>query len=104
MGLVATVWEEGAERIVGVGRYMADEPGGIRAEVAFTVLDEWQNRGVGTLLFEHLVSIARERGIEILWADLWPDNRRMMGIFERSGLPMRRSREGSVARVSLTLE
>lgn len=103
VALVATVWEAGAERIVGVGRYVTDRPGGSRAEVAFAVLDDWQDRGIGTLLFEHLSGIARARGVDGLWADLWPDNRRMMGIFERSGLPIERSREGSVARVALDL-
>ncbi|MDX1661173.1 MAG: GNAT family N-acetyltransferase, partial [Gemmatimonadota bacterium] len=103
VGLVATAWEDGRERIVGVGRYMTDEPGGVSAEVAFTVLDDYQNRGIGTLLFEHLVELARERGVDELWADMWPDNRRMMGIFERSGYPLEKSFDGSVVRVHLMI-
>lgn len=103
VGLVATVWEEGEERIVGVGRYMTDEPGGSSAEVAFTVLDAYQGRGIGTLLFEHLVEVARDRGVDRLWADMWPDNQRMIGIFERSGYPMERSFDGTVVRAHLSI-
>lgn len=103
VGLVATVWEEGEERIVGVGRYMTDEPGGSSAEVAFAVLDEYQNRGIGTLLFDHVVALARERGVERLWADMWPDNQRMMGIFERSGHRLEKSLDGTVMRIHLSI-
>jgi len=86
VGLVATVWDEGEERIVGVGRYFVDQDEGpTRAEVAFTVDDAFQDRGIGTLLFDHLVE-------------------RMLGIFERSGLPMRRTGVGGgVIRIGLDL-
>lgn len=104
VGLVATVWEEGRERIVGVGRYFVDagsDPP--TAEVAFTVADEFQDRGVGTLLFDDLARIAHETGIAELHAETLAENRRMMGIFERGGLPLRRSRDGGVVHVHIAL-
>jgi len=50
--------------IVGVARYfrLADRP--TAAEVAVTVADEWQHRGVGTLLLRRLVVLAETHGIE----------------------------------------
>ena len=49
--------------IVGIARYirLPDEPG--VAEVAITVTDEWQHRGVGYALLERLVPRAREAGV-----------------------------------------
>ncbi|MDX1624027.1 MAG: GNAT family N-acetyltransferase [Gemmatimonadota bacterium] len=104
LGLVATIREEGRERIVGLGSCFVDRGTEPRAaEVAFTVRDDFQNRGIGTLLFEHLVHVARETGIEVLYADVLESNRRMLGIFRRSGLPLESEREGSARRITLDL-
>ena len=58
---VAVVDEGGEQREIGVSRY-ASEPDGKRCECAITVADEWQHRGLGTLLMEHLIAIARKNG------------------------------------------
>ena len=49
--------------VVGVASYvpLGDQPG--KAEVAFAVADHMHHRGIATLLLEHLVSLARSRGI-----------------------------------------
>jgi GNAT superfamily N-acetyltransferase len=39
------------------------------AELAVAVADDWQHRGVATLLIEHLVHAAREQGARTLEAD-----------------------------------
>ena len=57
---------------VGVGRWIRldDEP--TKAEIAVTVLDEYQGRGIGTLLLGTLAQRAMERGVETLFARvLW---------------------------------
>jgi GNAT superfamily N-acetyltransferase len=64
--LAATLREGNDERIIGVGRFTAvghegAEPS--RAEVAFAVADDHHGRGIGTLLLERLVPIARAGGI-----------------------------------------
>jgi GNAT superfamily N-acetyltransferase len=85
VGLVATVWIEGRERIVGLASYFVDpwtEPR--RAEIAFTVLDAWQGRGIGTLLFAHLARIARRAGVDELYAEVLSSNHRMLRIIRRS--------------------
>lgn len=105
VGIVTTVWEEGAERIVGLASWFVDPGSAPRtAEAAFTVLDRWQDRGLGTLLFEHLAEVARRCGVAELYADVLADNDRMLGIFERSGLPIRTTRGAGVVRVHLALE
>ena len=102
VGLAVTLREADTEQIIGVGEYIVgpgpwDRP---RAEVAFTVVDEHQGRGIGTLLLEHLAVVARARGIREFDADVLGQNRPMMSVFLRSGLPVRRTNEAGVVHMS----
>ena len=55
------------------------------AEVAFAVADEHQRRGIGTRLLEQLAALAGALGVERFVADVLPDNREMLGVFEAVG-------------------
>jgi len=57
----------------GVGRYITI-PDTDSAEVAVTVLDDFQGRGLGTILMRALVGIARHDGIDELVFEIVPDN------------------------------
>jgi GNAT superfamily N-acetyltransferase len=95
VGLAATVTEDGRERFIGVGRYICgSDPR--RAEVAFAILDEFQGRGIGTLLLEHLSLIADANGIAEFEADVLCDNRQMLEVFAHSGFKSRRSLDSGV--------
>lgn len=96
VGLAATLLDGGEERIVGVGRYDVDADDPTRAEVAFAVVDAHQGRGIGTLLLDHLVPIARAAGITELHADVMGDNKRMLQVFGRSGCVVRRSIDAGI--------
>ena len=67
------------DEIVAVARYDAlREPGGsdaAAAEIAVTVEDAWQGRGVGRRLTLRLAALAIDRGIGTLVARILPDNR-----------------------------
>ena len=95
VGLAATVTEKGRERFIGVGRYICG-PDPHRAEVAFAILDEFQGRGIGTLLLEHLSLIADANGIAEFEADVLGDNRQMLEVFAHSGFESRRSLDSGV--------
>ncbi|MBN8739030.1 MAG: GNAT family N-acetyltransferase [Xanthomonadaceae bacterium] len=69
MALVALVHRDGAKQEIGVARYGIAADGS--CECAVTVSDEWQHRGLATVLMKHLIAIARERGIrEMVSIDL----------------------------------
>lgn len=55
---------DGGELGVGVGRYVRQQEDPQRAEVAFTVIDAYQRKGVGTLLFATLMRLAERNGID----------------------------------------
>jgi acetyl coenzyme A synthetase (ADP forming)-like protein len=98
IGLAATLVEDGAERIIGVGRFDTLEGQGApwRAEVAFAVADAHQGRGIGTLLLEHLVVIARARGIREFEANVLGENNRMLDVLTKSGFVAHRSIDAGV--------
>ena len=77
---VLLAWQDG--RLIGVASY---EPAGTAgaAEVAFAVPDDMHGRGVATLLLEHLVSLARRRGLTTFTASTLLENSAMLGVFCR---------------------
>jgi GNAT superfamily N-acetyltransferase len=72
-------------RGVGVARFVRLEPDAPVAEVAVTVVDEWQRRGLGTLLLERLSERAREEGIERYTALVSGENRAVLGLLDGIG-------------------
>jgi len=85
VAIVGTVPESYGESIICVGRYYLDEKTN-KAEVAFVIRDEWQNRGIGTHVFKLLVDIAKRNGIAGFTAEVLRDNKRMRAIFINSGM------------------
>lgn len=88
VAFVAVIPEDGHERIVGVSRYSTDESG-TNCECAVTVGDEWQNRGLGTLLMRHLIEVARARGIRRMVSIDSAENVRMQDLAAYLGFDTR---------------
>ncbi|HET9078698.1 MAG TPA: GNAT family N-acetyltransferase [Acidimicrobiales bacterium] len=65
------------------GRYIRD-PGGDSAEMAFTTVDRYQGRGLGTFLLGALGVAAVEAGIGSLFAYTMDDNRAMRAVFSKA--------------------
>ena len=101
VALIASADENGQPIIIAGGRYVVGEPG--EAEVAFTVVDKYQGRGVGAALLRHLAMIARQAGLRELVAYVLPDNRAMLKVFEKSGLKYTAKRESGSVYVKLGL-
>jgi GNAT superfamily N-acetyltransferase len=99
VGLAAVVNEDGCERFIAVGRYIAKPSPNKEsnsADVAFAMLDADQGHGIGTLLLEHLGQLARRRGIDRFTADVMVGNAKMLDV-EKSGFEVHESGEpGSV--------
>ncbi len=95
MSVVARMREGGHERIVGVASYSLNRATNT-ADVAFLVHDEYQARGVGTLLLQHLLRIARSKGVAGFTADVLAHNHAMLKVFHKTGCEMKSSLEDSV--------
>jgi RimJ/RimL family protein N-acetyltransferase len=90
VALVACVQKSSREQIIGGGRYIAyegpDQPS--TAEIAFLIEEDYHGQGLASILLKHLLMIGREQGISRFEADVLHGNRKMLRVFERSGLPV----------------
>jgi RimJ/RimL family protein N-acetyltransferase len=103
MAIVGTIPEAYGDQIIAVGRYYLD-PGTNRAEVAFIVRDNWQNRGMGTFLLKSLAVIARAQGIAGFTAEVLADNMPMLAVLRKSGFRLTSRLDGRVRSVELDFE
>jgi GNAT superfamily N-acetyltransferase len=102
--IVVTLAADEDTLIAGASYTVHPGPDGLpSAEVAFTTEEDYQGKGIARLLLEALAGIARAHGITRLDAEVLAENRAMLRVFERSGLPTRRSREDGVVHVELDL-
>ena len=84
VAIVATVPEAHGEDIIAIRRYYLDTKTN-RAEVAFVVRDQWQNKGIGTFLLRTLMTIAKRNGIGGFTAEVLRENKAMQNVFNNCG-------------------
>lgn len=100
MALVGFTREGETEKMAAVGRYVLDRSTGL-AEVAFTIHDDLQCRGIGTWLLNRLIEIARPRGIRGFVGYVLSGNVRMLNLFHRSGFPIESTLEQGIYTVTI---
>ena len=93
-------WQDG--RLAGVGAYELSGKPGV-AEVAFAVPDDMHGRGIASLLLEHLVWRARQRGLTAFLAETLAENSAMLRVFADAGLPARRRIADGVVELTFPL-
>jgi acetate---CoA ligase (ADP-forming) len=87
--LIGTLEYDEGETIVALASYARlRDPGS--AEAAFTVADAHQRRGIGTRLLEQLAERASAVGIERFVAEVMPENKGMLKVFEDAGFVVTR--------------
>lgn len=83
--------------LVGVVRYYrsADKPD--EAEVALTILDRFQGRGLGSAMFSRCSAVARANGINTFTATVLSENQAMIKFFSNRGAKVTRDLEDATA-------
>jgi RimJ/RimL family protein N-acetyltransferase len=88
---------------VGAARYVrSDEP--TEAEVAVTVVDDWQGRGVATGLLDALVERAREEDVERFVAVVLSENTDALEMFSRIAPDAEKPRRSASGNVELVFD
>ena len=100
--LIGTIAVDDHEEIVALGSYARlRDPSS--AESAFTVADSFQRKGVGTRLLELLAQLASESGIHRFVAEVRPENRPMLDVFEHVGFSSTRELSGGTIEVQFPI-
>jgi acyl-CoA synthetase (NDP forming)/GNAT superfamily N-acetyltransferase len=73
------------------------------AEIALAVADDMHGRGIATLLLEHLVSLARARGVKDFTAEVLPDNSAVLRVLADAGLAVRRRYGNGMLELSIPI-
>ncbi len=84
MGIVAEVEENSERKLIGVGRLVADV-NHETAEYAVIVVDRWHGRGLGGLLTDYCLEVARRWGVKRIVAETSKENARMLATFRNRG-------------------
>ncbi len=92
VAMVAQMHQDRGKKLIGVGRLVTN-PDMETAELAVVVGDQWQNRGVGSLLTDYCIQIAKDRGVKRIIGYILSDNKTMLGMFTRRGFTLERKRE-----------
>ena len=106
VALLVTIGSGADEIVVGGASYFAVDPAAPyhSAELAFTVVEDYQGRGIASSLMRHLVWFARQNGLRQFEADVLTSNLPMLAVFRNSGLPMTIEQDGDTVHVTMSLQ
>ncbi|MBU1700000.1 MAG: GNAT family N-acetyltransferase [Candidatus Eisenbacteria bacterium] len=93
--------EEDHEHIIAMGQYEVN-PATNMGECAFMVSDEFQGKGIGTLLLKRLIEHAKSKGVAGFVAEVLATNQAMLHVFHKSGYTIHSSIDEGVYHVSFT--
>lgn len=99
----AIVAETGAGEPMGVARFVRTEPTSDRAEVAVTVVDRWQRRGLATALLKRLTERARDEGVRRFTATVLATNADMIEVLEHAGEARTKPADGGLVEMEVEL-
>ncbi|MRR14799.1 GNAT family N-acetyltransferase, partial [archaeon] len=94
------------ENVIAVAHIAHEKDTGKRkvCEFAAMVDPSWQNKGIGTYLLRHMLSIAKDFGYDRFRAYIWEDNKQMLRAFEKLGRGMTQELDCHVYRVNMDVD
>ena len=95
IAIVVEVTRDGKRQILGVGR-LPIETDGKKGELAFIITDQWQGLGIGTKLVDHVLWVAKDMGVEEVYAYMLPDNYRAQALTKKMGFELKDLSDGTV--------
>lgn len=102
VAMVAMKEIESRERILGVCRIMR-KPGSARGEMAVVVGDPWQGKGIGAILLERSLGIARDLGIKAVWGIVARENGKMLDLARKFGFSTQLDQEADLYEIEMHL-
>jgi RimJ/RimL family protein N-acetyltransferase len=100
MSIVGVVGEPGQGHIIAEARYVKD-PHSPYGDAAFIVDEEYQGYGIATYMYQMLMRLARERGLQGFTADVLFGNKAMMRVFEKGDAEVKVTLEDGIYRLTI---
>jgi acetyltransferase len=67
-----------------------------RGEMAIIIIDHWQDLGLGTKMVDHVLAIAKEKGIENVYTIMLQDNYKALNLMKKMGFDLEYLSDGTV--------
>ena len=103
LSLVGLVGEPGKGHIIAEARFIKD-PQRPYADIAFVVDEKYQGSGIATYMYQMLVRLAKERGIQGFTADVLSSNKAMIKVFEKGGLTVEAKLERGIYALTIPFD
>lgn len=103
MSIVGLVGDVGKGCIIAEARYLVI-PQSLKAEIVFFVDDQFQRHGIAGYLYEMLIRLARERGIQAFTAEVLSYNTAAMAVIRKGRLPVQTSLKNGTYHLDIPLD
>lgn len=87
MAIVAEVQHKKEKEVIAVGRIAGEQSAG--ADIAVIIADDWQGKGLGSILTNYMIDVAEEMKYEKVYSTVFAHNTRMLEILRHRGFSIR---------------
>jgi len=87
--IVAETESQGKRILMGMANLIV-QPDGKSSEISVVVGDPWQNRGLGSIMIDHLIEIGRDMGQKKLFGEFLAENKKIFHILQKRGFKIKR--------------
>ncbi len=103
ISMVAIDGGKGKEKMIGVSQVFI-HPDGKHGEFSILVGDPWHGKGVGAKLLEHVLKIAKQRGLLNVWGTVLRENINMLALGRKLGFKTKWSSDGLECDLNINLK
>ncbi len=89
IAIIAEIEENEGRKMIGVVRIITDG-WGESAEYAILIADPWQKHGLGSIMTDFILEVAKDKGISKIYASVLATNKGMIRLFEKKGFQIKR--------------
>ena len=100
IAIIAETSDNSTKSMMGVVRLIGDAYAE-NAEFAIVVADPWQHEGLGSILMDYILEIAKDRKIKKIYAYILPDNDRMLSMMKKRNFTIAKSEDNMIAELVL---
>ncbi|MEM0010637.1 MAG: GNAT family N-acetyltransferase [Candidatus Bathyarchaeia archaeon] len=77
------------KRLIGMAELIV-QPDGCSSEISVVVGDPWQNKGLGSIMIDHLIEIGKDMGQKRLFGEFLAENKKIFYILQKRGFEIKK--------------